>query len=260
MLVIRGPQIARLDTLSRHDFEDKLVEHVHTYFPNHARVLGEPRVRQVIDYGLARARLHGFTSERNLCLYLDLMLMLGSNFDVDPQLPWAAEVLTDPTIEHPTLRIDHLTNLAMDYLTRSAGVDDDHLERALAWVRGGLPTLLAELDASPGLWTDCATALLRQLWPERCALIGEAGLHELIRGAGESASQYDLHARRERATYLVCSFLLGSGFDSDPQHPWAIDALRGEGRDGPARATRLYQDGMAWMARLLAHPGEEERA
>ncbi len=252
MLVIRQRQIVGLETLARRRFEDTLVDHVATYFPNHARVLGEPRVRQVIDYGLARARLHGFTSERNLCLYLDLMLMLGSNFDVDPQLPWAAEILMDPASEHPTLRIDRLTNAAMDHMDRSAGADDGHLRRVLDGVRGDLPTRLAELDASSGLWSECAAALLVRLWPERCALLGAAGMQDLIHVAHESASHYGLHSRRARAIYLVCTFVLGSHFDSDPQHPWATAALKTEGLDAAARAMRLYNDGMAWLAGLLA--------
>jgi hypothetical protein len=252
MLVIRQRQIVGLETLARRRFEDSLVEHIATYFPNLARMLGEPRVRHVIDYGLARARLHGFTSERNLCLYLDLMLMLGSNFDVDPQLPWATQILTDPVSEHPTLRIDRLTNAAMDHMDRSAGADDANLRRVLADVRGDLPTRLTELEASSGLWAECAASLLARLWPERCALLGASSMQELIHIAYESASHYGLHSRRARAIYLVCTFVLGSHFDSDPQHPWAAAALTAEGQDGAAKAMRLYHDGMAWLAVLLA--------
>lgn len=41
-------------------------------------------------YGLQRAESRNLQTERDAYLYLALMFMLGSLFDEDPQLPWAA--------------------------------------------------------------------------------------------------------------------------------------------------------------------------
>ena len=35
--------------------------------------------------------------ERDVCLYINLMFLLGSNFDTDVQLPWLADILTGRT-------------------------------------------------------------------------------------------------------------------------------------------------------------------
>jgi len=68
-------------------FEAGLAAHVRTYFPNHSKIAGETGTGTLARLALARARSHGIESERGVYLYLNVMLILGSYFDEDPQLP-----------------------------------------------------------------------------------------------------------------------------------------------------------------------------
>jgi len=250
-LEIHSQQLTTLHARAHRSFVDELVDHVTTYFPAHA-ALGEPQIRRVIDHAVARAQLHGFTSERNICLYLDLVLMLGADLDVDPQIPWAAEILADPGFTHPTLRIDHLTNTALTHLERTAGVDDVHLERAVDRLRRDMDDMIHMVDRSGSMWPPLALRILRRIWPERCDALGEVPLAYLIRGAYEGAHHHGLAARHDLAIYLVCTFLFGSGFAHDPQYPWAAAALAAESGDGARKAERLYQGGLAWLVHMFA--------
>lgn len=259
MLTIRGPQLSDLHAQSLRRFEEDLVEHVRRHFTNHMRTLGEPQIRRVVAYALERGRGHGFTSERNLCLYLSLMLMLGGHFDVDVRLPWAAQILAEPAV--PTLRIDRLTNEAMDYLDRVAGADDHDIDQALVSVRATLPVLLAEHHTLAGPWEARGEVQLRRLFPRNFGALPTSALHGIIAAARAGSDRHGIVAPRGAAVYLACVAMLGSAFDSDPLLPWAAAALATDaGPEGADRAERLYVEAMAWIDRWLARPAAEERA
>lgn len=248
---IQPQQLVRLNVVAQRSFSRELVLHVKEFFPGHAS-LGDPQLLRVVDHALARAERHGFTSERNACLYLDLTLMLGAEFDTDPQIPWAAQILADPGFTHPTLRIDHLTNTALAHLERTAGVDDERLERVYLRLRREMTDTIAMVDRSGALWPQLALRVLRRIWPERVDELGEEPLAQLIRRSYEAAHHSGLAARHDLAIYLVCAFLFGSGFDRDPQYPWAAAALSAASGDGARRAERLYHEGLSWLGRMLA--------
>ncbi|MBN1843959.1 MAG: hypothetical protein JW883_16990 [Deltaproteobacteria bacterium] len=95
----------------------------------HCKVLEEVNIRSAIRYGLKRAKGYGLTTERSVRLYIEMMFLLGSGFDADPQLPWAAEILNDETILAENLRIDLLRDKAWDYV--------DHESCSFNWAAAG---------------------------------------------------------------------------------------------------------------------------
>lgn len=255
MLVIGGGQMEGMQAAALRRFDEDLYIHVRTYFPRHHRHLGPPQIRRFIAYGRERAEQHGFRSERNICLYISLMLMLGSNFDVDVRLPWAAELLAAEG--HETLRIDALANAAMDHLDRVAGVDDENIDRGLRNVRAQLPVLLAEHHTESGPWQRRAGIQLRRMFPRKFAAIGDGQLPVLIDAAWRAAVAHGIDEPRGQTVYLVCVTMLGSGFDRDPLLPWAAESLAGGG-DGEGRGARLYRAAMAWIDAWLAAAGDGE--
>src|ERR1700719_491066 len=76
--------------------ENELVAHCHQFAPQSYRAAGENGVRQAVRLGFQRAQGYGFETQDHVRFYVDLMLVLGSDFDSDPQFPWAAEILQDP--------------------------------------------------------------------------------------------------------------------------------------------------------------------
>ncbi len=135
MLVIRKAQMAVLEQAVLRTFENRMLEHLKEFFPKHCEILGEEQVRKVIRLGIERAEQYGLVSERDIHLYVGLMFMLGSYFDQDPQLPWAAKILTDENIVYPNHRADQLHNRAMAFLNEAAGKDSQYLDRALRKAR-----------------------------------------------------------------------------------------------------------------------------
>jgi len=93
-------RLEQLDVFSQHErrkFQDWMVAHVTKFFPQQCTALGaESKVRDLIWYGVARSATYGITAKREVCKYVDLMMVLGRDFDTDERLGWAARILTQP--------------------------------------------------------------------------------------------------------------------------------------------------------------------
>lgn len=135
MLKIQEEQYEELGKITLKSFEDSMVEHIKEIFPEQYEILGEPAIRCVIQYGVEQAENYEFITERDVCLYINTMFMLGGNFDTDLQLPWAADILKDETITDSVARVDALCEKTLEYLDRVAGPNEGYYNRALLSLR-----------------------------------------------------------------------------------------------------------------------------
>jgi len=113
MLMIRREQLELFRANALKDFEDRMIEHIANFFPKEFAKLGELNLREMIQYGSKRASSYGIVSERDVCKYLDLMVVFGRAFDADPTLPWVARILRDQSVKVPATRIGRLYELAL---------------------------------------------------------------------------------------------------------------------------------------------------
>ena len=114
MLVVKNNQLKVFEDDSLKIFEDDMASHIKEFFPNHFIAIGEKDIRNTIQYGYSKAIKYGFTTKRNVCLYINNMLVLGSNFDYDPMYSWAQEILRDKSLADPILRIDNLCDKTIE--------------------------------------------------------------------------------------------------------------------------------------------------
>ncbi|MHC4111574.1 MAG: hypothetical protein ACYSUY_10885 [Planctomycetota bacterium] len=270
MLKIRKEQYEELGKISLKRFEDSVVEHIREFFPEQYDALGEAVVRKVIEYGVDRAEAHGFETEPDVNMYIDLMLLLGSNFDTDPQLPWAAEILhaesiedestedestedestEDESIAEPFGRVEKLYDQAIEYLDRIEGPEDEYLINALDEFSD---ISFEELPLTRSEDIENTTiSLLRRIWPEKYQAIGTNALNHLIIYATESIQRYNITSQRGVVLYTVLMFMLGSGFDTNPQFPWATTVLKDESIiNEAARIDQLYKKAITFLDEWL---------
>jgi hypothetical protein len=88
---VRREQMEAYREAAVRDFEGRMVEHVARCFPDHFATLGEDGLRQVIRAGVQRAGAHGVVAARDVCKFIDLMLVFGEEFD--RERGWAREIL-----------------------------------------------------------------------------------------------------------------------------------------------------------------------
>lgn len=251
MLKIRKEQMDELAKVPLGNFENGMVEHVKRFFPKYHDVMGEPAVRKTIRYGVDRAEEHGFTTERDVCQYINLMFLLGSDFDTDIQLPGLAAVFGDTSAKEPGERMDRAYDAATEYLDDVAGVGNEHAGKALSSLRG-FP--FEEISPSTtGSVEDRIDKALGRIWPRKHARLGAAAVRGLAREGMERARRYGITGDRGAAVYVSFMFLAGSGFDRDPQFPWAEAILMDESLPDPSAKVHLLHKGMmAFVDKWLA--------
>lgn len=113
---IRKKQMSSLEVDARKRFIDFMRNHLSQHFPDHVQALNPEGVRRAIEAGIERAKKYGIISERDVCKFIDLQFAFGESFDSDGTYRWATEVLKDPTIRTPTVRMDILMERSQSYL------------------------------------------------------------------------------------------------------------------------------------------------
>ena len=249
-MIIRKAQIVAFDEAAARGFEDRMLSRIQQYFPKHPKLLGEGPLRLLISLALKKARGHDLTTERNVAIYLDLMSLLGSSFDVDPQMPWAGEILADRSFKTQDERADKLHQRGWEFARKVAEdfkdlVEKNEATRIIGAIREIGRLSLNELPVQSGhAYAAEWSARLSQAFPVRYTEVGPNGISKLMRGAVESAHRNRIHNTRGIALCASISLVLGAGFDNDPQLPWVSKALSGEPNDSASCTKRLHRDAL----------------
>src|ERR1700681_3763804 len=107
-MVIRSAQMDAFSENASQAFEDRMMAHLNRCFPDQCGAMQEAGVRETIRYGIEQAADHGITAQRDVCKYIDLMVVFGRDFDRDPAVPWASSILNDRALIDPTVRTETL--------------------------------------------------------------------------------------------------------------------------------------------------------
>ena len=95
-LTMRPSQLAEFSRVEVDKFKSWILVHLHKFFPRECQSAGETQLQDTIKYGIKRAASYGITSKRDVCKYIDLMVLLGREFETDQRFPAAANILRQP--------------------------------------------------------------------------------------------------------------------------------------------------------------------
>jgi hypothetical protein len=108
MLVFKQKQVEVFNAIALKKYENDLIVHVKNFFPEFAAEHSDEEIRHTIKHAVAKGKMYGFVSRKNVCILLNIMLLHGLNFDYDDDCFWAKEILHDKTILSPDFRISEL--------------------------------------------------------------------------------------------------------------------------------------------------------
>jgi hypothetical protein len=256
MLMIREEQMAVFEQAVVKNFANRVYEHLQKFFPEQCQYLGADQVREAIRLGLKQAEHYHLVSERDVYFYISLMFLLGSHFDEDPQLPWVAELLREPTPETAHIRMAPVYDQAMTLLDSMVGPKNEYLRQTLGMLQQS--QVFESLPEAPS-FGHRLLLLLQALAPQKYQILGDAILRDVVRHGYGAAKQHGLTTERGAMIYLSLAFLLGSGFDHDPLYPWAAEALADPGLTDPGqKSAALYAAARKHLAKCP--PGCSRRA
>lgn len=116
MFNLRKEQLKIFETVAAKEFEERAIAGLRERAPDQCAKLSEADLANLVRYGAERAKSYGIVAEPDVCKYLGIMLQLGSDFDRNPQYPWAARTLNDASLGDPSARISRLAAEALETL------------------------------------------------------------------------------------------------------------------------------------------------
>lgn len=259
MLQIRQDQLEALGSVSREQFILDLSSQVEAFAPELAGIIGKAGCREVALSAEATAEAEGLAYRSSMRLLVQLICVLGHEFTVDPQLPWAREILSHTRGRDEEQRTQMLHRRSLAYLDEVCGPGNRDSLRALGRVASLDESEVRELASGRGEAFVLAAA---RLFPEKHAYVGGPVLESLYHRAAAEAEECELGP--EGALLLATlAFALGSGVTRDPFYPWIARTLRDPRfGHGPLRTARLYRRVRAYARAILAHltPSEPDDA
>lgn len=103
MLIIRNEQLDAFVQASIRQFERRVLEHLRKFWPVRCARMGEEQVLSSIRQAVKRARAHGLEREIDIASYIDLVYLLGHDFDTNPETPYVGEILRSE--RHPARKM-----------------------------------------------------------------------------------------------------------------------------------------------------------
>jgi hypothetical protein len=222
MFTIRKDQMEAFESEGRRRFEDEMLAHLKRFAPPACDLLGDDRTRKVIHFGFERAKRHGFTNRGPLRFYLELIFILGSDFDTDPLLPWVGRILSDPAEPDQMRRADLLHERTMEYVQAITGPDSKY---EIAAMRRAVDQPLEVPVVGDRDFKEKTVDRLRAIYPEKCDYVGDAAIRALIPRGIRLARGYSVSSDFGTALFIGLMFALGHGFATDPKFPWIEAAL-----------------------------------
>jgi hypothetical protein len=248
-LIIRADQVKTLERGALLNFENRMIQHLKQFAPRHAEVLGTDVLRNLVKLGIARAETYKFSKRGPVQFYLELMFMLGSDFDTDPQLPWAHDILKEIERLDEMARADLLHARAMQYLDSVVGADYEYEKEAMVRV-----TKLRFDDLPPSSQNvgEKILAHLKSIYPQKFAYVGESPLRALVNRAAALAGERAIASGPGISIVAGLMFALGHGVAADPQYPWVANTLN-DTSEPKARIERLFRKTLTFLERGLAN-------
>ncbi len=255
MLTIRANQMNIFKKAALLSFEDEMVKHLAKFSPPLYKTVGEEQMRKVIQLGINQAAQYGLTHRGPVRFYLELMLLFGSYFDTDPQYPWAEEILVNQEAGSQMHRAELLYEKTKDYRQKVTGPDDIYTFKALRSIAifARHPFTMPSNNYIPAMLRE-----IEQIYPQKAAYIGAAGLEILIRKGMGGAKRQQFVTERGMTLVVVLMLAFGHGCGKDPLYPWIAKTLQDEMIvDAKARAERLEKKALTWLEHVLAYFGKE---
>lgn len=110
MLVIRKYQMDEFTKYELKKFEDFMVRHLKQDLSKKVKGLPEETLRDMIQRGVSVAAYYGIRIEDDVKRYIDLMFILGEDFETSTDFSWTRDILKKEEME-PEERLNKIFEL-----------------------------------------------------------------------------------------------------------------------------------------------------
>ncbi len=102
MFVIREEQMDAFSQAEIEKFENRMVLHLQSVFPDQTKNTPNPDLLNMIQLGIEKSTEYNITTEGDVRRYLECSILYGWDFDTKPETYWAGEILRDDDLDGET--------------------------------------------------------------------------------------------------------------------------------------------------------------
>lgn len=249
MFTIRAEQIRAYDAILADGFALELVGHVREFAPRQFEIMGSEATGQLTRMGVETAARHGFTLRGPVRFHVEMMLMLGSGYDTDPQYAQLLAPFLDPASGGQLERAKKIHQRLLDYVAQVSGRQHQYERDALGRAGQARFEHIAILN---GRSVDDTVTVLARIHPEKCAYIGRENMALLVQVAKDQAAMLGGGWRTASPLFAGLMFTFGHGCLEDIQFPWIGNTVEKWRGADPELATRqLFDKFLAYLGQAL---------
>jgi hypothetical protein len=120
MFRIRSEHLDAMKESYERGFEAEALAHLRTMLADRTESLSDENLLRRVRSGANRAAFYGLETEQEIMSFIDASFFLGEEFDVDPGLAWARQLLDDRQLD-PAARAETLLEWAIDSFEDAEG-------------------------------------------------------------------------------------------------------------------------------------------
>ena len=249
MLIIRPEQMKAFQKAALRNLSKEMVERAAEFAPFAHENIGRAGVARVVDIGIESAERHGLTEPGPVRAYIEIMFLLGTFFDSDPQYPWAPEILSAEQGPDQVLKADRLHARTAEFMESAAGPDNSYLKTALSFVGD----MTSEDLPQTGSDIEEVYRMLTEIYPEKTESISREAVEALVAHAKELMDTYRIESPSGIPLFTLMMVLFGWGCFRDPRFPWIAESLSAQAQTDPAGGIeQLYSRTKAYTRHMLA--------
>jgi hypothetical protein len=102
MFVIRNEQMEAFRAAFIGEFENRMLRHLRSVFPDQTLSINDQRLHELIRSGIDNSKKYGMKMEGDIRRYLECSVSYGWDYDTDPNFRWAGEILHDEGMDGET--------------------------------------------------------------------------------------------------------------------------------------------------------------
>lgn len=96
---IRPEQMQALADERRARFEEEVLTHLESAYPEELWTRTKDEVRERVRRAVDKALAYSIRTERDVTSFVDITFELGEEFDADPRFEWATKILNDDALD-----------------------------------------------------------------------------------------------------------------------------------------------------------------
>jgi len=230
MLTLRSEQMQALRAVALDAYRAELLEHFRTFAPDLFKVAGEVNFREFIRLGTDKALRIGLNLRGPMRTFVELMCLLGSDFDLDPQYRplW-------PEGDPAAIPMPFAQRLHANFIRYRQACIGDHKALLIAAL-----TDCRNVPLEPiGSLADWLEGTLRAIYPSKLDYMGQTNLRDLVAACETLSHQAQIETPRGKALICILSIAFGLNFQHNPLYPWVMRRLINDDPE-PTRIDKTY--------------------